>query len=129
VKKPFRAQDEASEELDHAARWYDERRSGLGHRFLASVDATLHQIERFPGSGAPVPEVPQGLAVRQAPINGFPYHVVYLETADTTTRSAAFPAAMKTSAVSPSNRQSNVAFEHRCLQPRALSALPQCSSV
>jgi hypothetical protein len=29
----------------------------------------------------------------------------------------------------PSNRQSNVAFEHRCLQLRALSALPQCSSV
>src|SRR5580765_3097159 len=46
-----------------------------------------------------------------------------------TTRSAAFPAAMETSAVSPSNRQSNVAFEHRCLQLRALSALPQCSSV
>ena len=40
-----------------------------------------------------------------------------------------FPAAMETSAVSPSNRQSNVAFEHRCLQLRALSALPQCSSV
>ena len=34
----------------------------------------------------------------------------------------------KTSAASPSNRQSNVAFEHRCLQLRALSALPQCSS-
>jgi plasmid stabilization system protein ParE len=83
VKKPFRAQDEASEELDHAARWYEERRSGLGHRFLFSVDATLHQIERFPRAGAPVPEVPQDLAVRQAPIKGFPYHVVYLETADT----------------------------------------------
>src|SRR5215213_2770174 len=36
---------------------------------------------------------------------------------------------METSAVSPSNRQSNVAFEHRCLQLRALSALPQCSNV
>ena len=82
MKKPFRAQDEASEELDHAARWYEERRSGLGHRFLASVDATLYQIQRFPRAGAPVPEVPQDLAVRQAPIKGFPYHVVYLETAD-----------------------------------------------
>jgi hypothetical protein len=44
-------------------------------------------------------------------------------------RPEAFPAAMETSAVSPSNRQSNVSFEHRCLQLRALSALPQCSSV
>jgi hypothetical protein len=31
--------------------------------------------------------------------------------------------------VSPSNRQSNVPLEHRGLQLRALSALPQCSSV
>src|SRR6185503_20531131 len=46
-----------------------------------------------------------------------------------TTRFAAFPAAMETSAVSSSNRQSNVAFEHRCLQLRALSALPQCRGV
>lgn len=83
MKKPFRAQDEASEELDHAARWYEERRPGLGQRFLASVDITLHQIQRFPGAGAPVPAVPENLAVRQAPIKGFPYHVVYLETADT----------------------------------------------
>lgn len=80
MKKPLRAQDEASEELDHAARWYEERRSGLGLRFLASVDATLDQIQRFPGAGAPVPQVPEGLAVRQAPIKGFPYHVIYLET-------------------------------------------------
>ena len=36
---------------------------------------------------------------------------------------------METSAVNPSDRQSNIAFEHRCLQLRALSALPQCSSV
>src|SRR6185503_10179452 len=28
-----------------------------------------------------------------------------------------------------SNRQSNVAFEHRCLQLRTLSTLPQCSGV
>jgi plasmid stabilization system protein ParE len=82
VTKPFRAQDEASEELDHAARWYEARRSGLGHRFLASADDTLDQIQRFPGAGAPVPEVPEDLAVRQAPIKGFPYLMIYLETAD-----------------------------------------------
>ncbi len=29
----------------------------------------------------------------------------------------------------PSNRQSNVAFEHRCLQQRALSAPPQSRRV
>ena len=82
MKKPRRAQDEASEELDHAARWYEERQTGLGYRFLASVDTTLDQIQRFPEAGAPVPDVPKDLAVRQAPVKGFPYHVVYLETAN-----------------------------------------------
>lgn len=82
MKKPFRAQHEATEELNHAAQWYDERRSGLGQRFLASVDATLAQIRRFPGAGAPVPKVPPDLAVRRAPIKGFPYHLIYLETAE-----------------------------------------------
>jgi toxin ParE1/3/4 len=83
VKKPFRAQGEASQELDHTARWYEERRSGLGHRFLAAVETTLDQIQRFPLAGAAVPKVPKDLAVRRAPIRGFPYHVIYLETADT----------------------------------------------
>jgi toxin ParE1/3/4 len=83
VKKPFRAQDEASEELEHAARWYEDRRSGLGQRFLASVDVTLEQVRRFPEAGAPVPGVPPDLAVRRAPIKGFPYHLIYLETAET----------------------------------------------
>ena len=31
--------------------------------------------------------------------------------------------------MSPSHRQANVPFEHRCLQLWALSALPQCGSV
>ncbi len=82
MKKPFRAQDEASEELDQAARWYEERRPGLGYRFLASVDATLDRIRRFPHAGAPVPGVAKDLNVRRAPIKGFPFHVVYLETVD-----------------------------------------------
>lgn len=46
------------------------------------VDATIDQIRRFPRAGAPVPGVPEDLAVRRAPIKGFPYHVIYLKTAD-----------------------------------------------
>jgi plasmid stabilization system protein ParE len=82
VKRPFRVQDEANQELDHASRWYEERRPGLGHRFLSSVDAALDQISRFPEAGAHVPRIPPELVVRRAPIKGFPYHVIYLETAD-----------------------------------------------
>jgi plasmid stabilization system protein ParE len=80
VKRPFRAQDEATEELDRAAQWYEERRTGLGQQFLASVDATLDQVRRFPEAGALVPRVPSDLVVRRAPLKGFPYHLIYLET-------------------------------------------------
>ncbi len=82
MKKPLRAEAEATQELDHAAGWYEDRRLGLGRRFLASVDATLDQIGRFPQAGAAVPGVPSDVPVRRAPIKGFPYHVIYLETAD-----------------------------------------------
>ena len=82
MSKPFRAQDEAAQELDYAARWYEERRPGLGPRFLASLDATLDRVRRFPRAGAAVPGVTPDLLVRRAPIKGFPYHVVYLETAE-----------------------------------------------
>jgi hypothetical protein len=55
VTKPLRAQPEAAAELDQAARSYEQRRPGLGHRFIASTDATLDRIQRFPAAGAPVP--------------------------------------------------------------------------
>jgi len=82
VTRPFRVQPEAAEELDRAARWYEDRRSGLGLRFLDSVDATLTQIGRFPEAGAAVARVSPDLGVRRAPIKGFPYQLVYVETAE-----------------------------------------------
>ena len=80
MRKPLRTQEEASRELDQAAVWYEERNLGLGRRFLESVDGTLEEVVRFPRAGAPVPGVAADLEVRRAPIKGFPYHVIYLET-------------------------------------------------
>ena len=79
---PFRAELEASSELEEAALWYEGQCDGLGVAFLASVDRALDHIARWPQAGAPVPDVPQDLAVRRVPINRFPYHVVYLELPD-----------------------------------------------
>lgn len=73
---------EADRELEEAAQRYEEERSGLGQRFLDSVTSTIDQIRRFPRAGAPVPYVPSDLPVRRAPVKGFPYHVVYLDTAE-----------------------------------------------
>ncbi|HEV3456441.1 MAG TPA: type II toxin-antitoxin system RelE/ParE family toxin [Thermoanaerobaculia bacterium] len=79
MTKPLLLEPEASRELEDAARWYEERRSGLGQRFLDAVASTLDRIVLYPAAGAPVPYVAIELAVRQAPVNRFPYHVVYLE--------------------------------------------------
>jgi plasmid stabilization system protein ParE len=45
VSRPVRFEPEAVAELEDAALWYDEQRSGLGARFLAAIDATLARID------------------------------------------------------------------------------------
>ena len=56
-----------------------------------------------------------------------PFERTTMPTEPATQRTDTLPVAGR-SAVSQSNRQSSVAFENRCLQLRALFALPQCSS-
>jgi hypothetical protein len=41
VSKAIRLEDEASAELDDAARWYEERQAGLGQRYLEAIDSTF----------------------------------------------------------------------------------------
>lgn len=77
----LRFEAEAERELGDAAQRYDEQRPGLGRRFLNEVEVTAERIRQFPAAGAPVKHVPADLGVRQAPVKGFPYHVVDLSTA------------------------------------------------
>jgi len=81
VATQLRFEAEAERELGDAAQRYDEQRPGLGRRFLNEVEVTAERIRQFPAAGAPVKHVPADLGVRQAPVKGFPYHVVYLSTA------------------------------------------------
>jgi toxin ParE1/3/4 len=81
VSRPLLTEPEADQELEDAAWWYEEQRPGLGQLFLKAVEATVDSIQQFPGAGAPVPFVASDLPVRRAPVQRFPYHVVYLETA------------------------------------------------
>ena len=59
-------------DLAGAYRWYEDRRPGLGEQFLASVNATFDQLERFPELFA----IRYG-EVRMAPVPRFPYAVFY----------------------------------------------------
>ncbi len=83
MKTPLRFEPEAERELEDAIRWYDEQRFGLGEQFLHEVDLTVERIRDFPAAGAPVNHVPRSLGVRQAPVGGFPYFVVYLRSLQT----------------------------------------------
>jgi plasmid stabilization system protein ParE len=83
MNRTFRTESEASAELEQAALWYERQRPGLGVEFLEAIDATLDRITRWPQAASLVPGVSKDVPARKAPVNGFPYHVAYLEMPDT----------------------------------------------
>ncbi len=85
MKPTVRFEEEAEREYRAAALWYEQHRAGLGSDFLDATDLVIRRIVRFPRAGARVPELPDDLPVRRAPVSRFPYHVVYLTT-DTAVR-------------------------------------------
>jgi plasmid stabilization system protein ParE len=82
VSKAVRLEDEASAELDDAAKWYEERQAGLGQRYLEAIDSTFQQLLRYPHAGVRAPLVAPELNVRRVPVLRFPYSIVYIETTD-----------------------------------------------
>jgi hypothetical protein len=49
LKKPYRIHDEAALDLRLAARWYNDRRRGLGAELVLAVDAAIAKIIEAPG--------------------------------------------------------------------------------
>ena len=80
MSRPVAFEPEASYELETAALWYEDQRSGLGQTFLAAVDRTVDHLATWPDAGTLVPGVPAHLEVRQMPVVRFPYRVAYLVT-------------------------------------------------
>ena len=75
----IRSEPEASAELEEGARWYEQQRAGLGMEFIAAIDVALERIAQWPKAGQHIAGVPDNISVRGAPVNRFPYHVVYME--------------------------------------------------
>lgn len=71
----------ALQELDEAARWYDERNSGLGAQFVDAVEATAALLSRWPEAGSRF-SPPDDHTFRRAPVRGFPYHLAYRVVGD-----------------------------------------------
>lgn len=70
--------DEAVAELEDAAAWNEEQRSGLGLTFLAAVDRTIDLMSRWPFTGVLIEDVDPFLEVRRMPVGSFPYYLAYL---------------------------------------------------
>jgi len=69
--------DEAAVDIEEAAEWYEERRSGLGGEFLRAVRAALAGIARQP------PHFPAARGeVRRARVRRFPYIIFFVPDAE-----------------------------------------------
>jgi toxin ParE1/3/4 len=62
----------ATAEMIEAARFYEERRNGLGFRFIRVVEEVCAPIGELPDTGTPL-----GRKDRKRRVPGFPYDVVY----------------------------------------------------
>jgi plasmid stabilization system protein ParE len=63
---------QATAEMIEAARVYEQRREGLGFRFIRVVEEVCDKIGQFPEAGAPL-----GRKERKRRVPRFPYDVVY----------------------------------------------------
>ncbi len=71
---PIQIATPASEELEAAIRWYEQRRQGLGAEFYDAIVAALELIGAHPEIGTSRPDP---IPTRQLLLQRFPYKVVY----------------------------------------------------
>lgn len=82
MTRQIRIEPEAAAELQEAALWYDNHRIGLGREFLDSVDLVLSRVDRWPLAGAAIRGLRIASEVRRVPVERFPYHLIYVLSAD-----------------------------------------------
>ena len=72
MTKPLILKDEAFEDIEEAAEWYDQHRAGLGNRFARSVAAALDAIKADPKSYGKV-----WRQMRARMVRSFPFVIYY----------------------------------------------------
>ncbi len=81
MTKPLRFDDEAAEELDAAAAWYEARRENLGVELIGEIRQALTAIANAPRTWPHVAGIDEPLRVHRFLLRRFPYAVVYVELA------------------------------------------------
>lgn len=79
MTKPLRFDDEAVEELESAAQWYETNKEGLGIEFVHAVREALLRISERPHTWPLKAGVPPHLNVKHFVLRRFPYAVVFSE--------------------------------------------------
>jgi hypothetical protein len=77
VRHPIEFDPEASLELDQAARWYEDQRSGLGSDFLRASGRTIERLAEQRVLGLRIPALDRSSLVRRAAVPRFPYQIVF----------------------------------------------------
>lgn len=75
--KPYRFLEEADAEFHEQIAYYDREAAGLGDRFVADVDATVHHIREYPDSGSLL-----SAKVRKRVLRVFACNVLYVNKPD-----------------------------------------------
>lgn len=69
--------EEAETEAQEAARWYEERQTGLGQQFLDALTHALEIIERQPQAFSRISTSDANREVRRCVLQRFPYLIFY----------------------------------------------------
>lgn len=77
--RAIRLEPEAEAELAAAARWYEQRRHGVGAEFLAAVDGVLVALAERRVVGIRIPGLPANHPARRVVLRRFPFTIAYLE--------------------------------------------------
>jgi plasmid stabilization system protein ParE len=67
MKYVLRFRPEVADDLEQAAKWYDERRLGLGSEFLEECEAALDRILDCPEQGTPGADGVRSVRLRRFP--------------------------------------------------------------
>lgn len=79
MSKSVRLDEEAVEELDAAALWYEARRRRLGLDFVVAVRDAFQKIAINPLAWPVVRDVPERFGARHFLLRRFPYAIVFIE--------------------------------------------------
>lgn len=79
---PLRWHPRTKAELTQAAAWYEARREALGDAFVDAVQAAARAVSVNPLRFSLLRHAPPDVQPRRAPVNGFPYLLIYEVRAD-----------------------------------------------